>query len=133
MSEYILQLAEKLSHQSPQNMRVLDLGCGNGSSVLNLLTKNIGAYGVDLKFKQGDSVSELKRSGRIRLIESSEDYHLPFDDNEFDLVFSEQVMEHVQDHLSVASEIARVLKQDGISIHRFPSRLRPIEAHVFVI
>ena len=129
---YILKLAEKISQRESRSMKILDLGCGNGSVVFDLINSGLDAYGADIKFKQGANVSMLENAGRIRKIKFAEVYQLPFDDGEFDLVFSEQVMEHVQDHHSVASEIARVLKRDGVSIHRFPSRLRPIESHVFV-
>lgn len=129
---HILQLAEKISQRNFRKLKVLDLGCGNGARVLELIKNGIDAYGADINFKQGVNVSWLEDSGRIQKIKFAEVYQLPFNDCQFDLIFSEQVMEHVQDHRSVASEIARVLKRDGISIHRFPSRLRPIESHVFV-
>ena len=57
---------------------------------------------------------------------------LPFADNTFDFVFSDQVLEHVQDHNLAFAEIARVMKPGGISLHIFPARLKPTEAHVFV-
>jgi SAM-dependent methyltransferase len=57
---------------------------------------------------------------------------LPFADNTFDFVFSDQVMEHVQDQQRAFAEIARVMKPGAISLHIFPAKLKPTEAHVFV-
>ena len=42
------------------------------------------------------------------------------------------VFEHVVNQGEAISEIARVLKLDGATLHAFPSRWRPIEPHIFV-
>jgi SAM-dependent methyltransferase len=46
---------------------------------------------------------------------------IPFGANEFDLVFSSNVLEHVADLTSLLSEIARVVKQKGVAIHILPT------------
>ena len=48
----------------------------------------------------------------LRVI-SENPYRIPFDDNTFDIVFSDQVFEHVQDYPTAISEIKRVLKPTG--------------------
>jgi ubiquinone/menaquinone biosynthesis C-methylase UbiE len=70
-------------------------------------------------------------TGRIRRIDA-ETSSLPFPDNSFDFVFSDQVMEHVKNHQRAFAEIKRVMKPDAVSLHIFPSKLKPVEAHVFV-
>jgi SAM-dependent methyltransferase len=46
---------------------------------------------------------------------------LPYDDNTFDLVVTDQVLEHVQgDPFAAVEECRRVLKPGGISIHTTP-------------
>lgn len=57
---------------------------------------------------------------------------MPFDDNFFDFVFSHTVFEHVQNYSETLSEIHRVLKPGGTSLHIFPSRYRFIESHVYI-
>lgn len=57
---------------------------------------------------------------------------LPFGQDEFDFVFSTSVMEHVLDPGDALREIARVLRPQGLSIHVFPSRWRPVEPHIRV-
>lgn len=50
--------------------------------------------------------------------------HLPFADNEFDLVASHEVFEHIRDVAGAIREVKRVLKPGGIAylnIHLFPS------------
>lgn len=46
-----------------------------------------------------------------------------FSDECFDLIFSSNVLEHVQDLNLCLSECARVLKDDGVMLHTMPSRL----------
>jgi ubiquinone/menaquinone biosynthesis C-methylase UbiE len=50
------------------------------------------------------------------------DGRLDFPDGYFDVVVSNQVLEHVPDLEAVLDEIDRVLKPGGASLHLFPSR-----------
>ena len=50
--------------------------------------------------------------------------------NSFDLCFSDQVLEHLFDHVAAFRQIAGVLKPDGISVHRFPGPNMLMEGHV---
>jgi len=111
--------------------RILDLGCGNGDLV-HLYRKNgLDCYGCDLAFKPGEHVDQLHEKDIIRLIDS-DGYCIPFADKFFDVVVTNQVMEHVQDYFGTLTEICRVMKPGSICVHIFPSRYRPIEAHVLV-
>jgi ubiquinone/menaquinone biosynthesis C-methylase UbiE len=116
--------------QPALGMRVLDLGCGNGELVREWLDHGYEAYGCDFDFKDGDQVSILVGEGRVRKIECP--YRLPFTDAYFDLIVTNQVMEHVSDYPLTLAEMRRVLKPDGSTLHIFPSRYVPIEPHVFV-
>lgn len=115
-------LAE-LGHTLEPGTRVLDFGCGAGKMVEEYCASGYDAFGCDLL------VSD--HSERLRRIDA-ETGQLPFADNTFDFVFSDQVLEHVQDHEAAFAEIARVIKPGGISLHLFPARLKPTEAHVLV-
>lgn len=104
--------------------RVLDFGCGRGDAVREFLRRGWDAYGCDF-------ASELDPDGdRLRLIEQP--YRLPFDDDTFSLIVSNQVMEHVQDHDLVFRELRRVSRVGGRGVHIYPPRLQPIEPHAFV-
>jgi SAM-dependent methyltransferase len=110
---------------------VLDFGCGNGDLVDAYRAHGFQAFGCDLSFKEGESTEALKSQGILSLI-SREPYRLPYDDGTFDLVVSDQVFEHVHDYGTALSEIRRVLKRGGASLHLFPSRYRIVEPHVYV-
>jgi SAM-dependent methyltransferase len=112
---------------------IMDFGCGSGSRVHELRQLGYQAFGCDLKFKNDKNIdtASMQRRGILRLIDKRQ-YALPFNDNTFDLIFSDQVFEHVQDYPRAVSELARVLKPDGMCLHIFPSRYAPIEPHVYV-
>jgi SAM-dependent methyltransferase len=122
---------------SPDSV-ILDFGCGAGNDVREFRKKGYRAYGCDIDNFYEDTQNSCRAEkligpgetifARIDLI----NYRIPFPDETFDYVFSNQVFEHVQNYSQALSEIYRVLKPGGFSIHFFPSRLRPLEAHVFV-
>ena len=115
-------VAADLSSPLGAGARVLDFGCGEGEEVEAWRTAGYEAYGCDIV---------LERHGEwLSLIEQP--YRLPFEDASFDLVVSNQVLEHVQDHDAAFREISRVLKPGATSLHLFPARWMPIEVHSHV-
>lgn len=110
---------------------VLDLGCGGGDAVSSLIAEGFDAFGCDLRFREGRNTARLEEAGRIRTIEL-EPYRLPFDDDSFDLVLSDQVFEHVADYASTIAEIARVTRPGGVGLHIFPPRWSVREVHLMV-
>ena len=48
---------------------------------------------------------------------------LPFEDNEFDLVFCNHVLEHIEDDLKAMKELFRVMKPGGMGIFQVPQEL----------
>ena len=113
----------ELGHTLAPGARVLDFGCGAGNMVEEYCAAGYDAFGCDLLVGS--------ESARLRRIDAAAG-RLPFAGNTFDFVFSDQVLEHVQDHETAFAEIARVMKPGGISLHIFPARLKPTEAHVLV-
>ena len=113
------ELKQPLQPQS----RVLDFGCGSGEMVSTYRADGYEAFGCDIVLDQETPVLR-----RIRW----DDLRIPFEDHSFDFVFSDQVFEHVTDPERAVSEIWRVLRPGGVCLHIFPSKLKPVESHVFV-
>ena len=103
--------------------QVLDFGCGSGNLVLAYREAGLKAFGVD--------VILAEETEFLRLIPKAS-YRIPFEDNTFDFLFSNSVLEHVRDLPAALTEMKRVLKPRGVSLHLFPPKARPIEPHVFV-
>lgn len=112
---------------------ILDFGCGAGQAIRDLQRRGFDAYGFDVqeKWEPDTDASDLIEAGIIR-VNTDITAPLPFPDDMFDVVLSYQVFEHVQDYDHSVSELARIMKPGGVSLHVFPARLRPIEAHIGV-
>jgi SAM-dependent methyltransferase len=102
---------------------VLDFGCGAGKMVDEYCRRGYDAYGCDIA---------LERTADRLLPIARDPYRLPFEDDSFDYVFSDQVFEHVADHQAAIEEIWRVLKPGAVSLHIFPPKMVVIEPHVRV-
>ena len=112
--------------------RVLDFGCGRGDLVAEMRQHGFDTFGCDIELWHNDSeAASMEAAGLLRKIDMN-NYVLPFPDNTFDVIFSDQVFEHVQNYPETISELARVLKPSGFCLHVFPSRYTLIEPHVYV-
>ena len=131
--QIVLKIANDLGYELNPESVIMDFGCGAGKVVGELRGLGYQAFGCDIKFKDVDHADTklMQSENLIRLIDM-DSYKLPFDDDAFDLIISDQVFEHVQNYSETIAELGRILKKDGCCIHIFPSRYKPIEAHVYV-
>lgn len=106
---------------------ILDYGCGEGDSVEAFRQLGFECFGCDIVLSD---IVLNRPNTKVKLI--GNDLKIPFANNSFDFVFSDQVLEHVQDHQSAFAEISRVLKPGGVSLHIFPAKWRPLEAHEYI-
>lgn len=123
------RMLEDLGHPLPPGAAVLDLGCGDGDLVSAYRRAGYEALGADL---DAGPIAASPVREHLRPIPTEGPYRLPFDDASFDLVASDQVLEHVRDYRATLAEVRRVLKPGGASLHTFPARWRPVECHVYV-
>src|SRR5665213_28540 len=136
-------LEHELCPHDPATIRILDFGCGAGGTVKDFLDRVYDAYGCDLGIDWPVGVGEWHGTmpeivwksdlrGWLRPIRPTP-YHLPFEAGTFDVVVSNQVFEHVRNKREAFSEIARVLKPNGLGIHMFPAKwFLPVETHIKV-
>ena len=100
----------------------LDLGCGAGEFTAAIAARGVAAIGSDV------AQAALERRARATRSSSSGcaeiDRPLPFDDNEFDLVWASEVIEHVGDTARWLSEVRRVLVPAGRLLITTPSHGR---------
>lgn len=99
-----------------KNNKILDAGCGTGSSILYLA--ELGhVYGVDIS---KIAVKFCKKRG-IKNVRVANILKLPYKDNFFDLVCLLDVMEHIKDDKVAIKEARRVLKPGGILLTTVPA------------
>jgi len=90
------------------------------------------AYGIDvaesyLRRGRAALAAEGYDEGCLRSITNG---HYPFDSSYFDVVLSDQVIEHVFDVRSMVMETRRVSQTGCVGLHIFPPRLRVVEPHM---
>jgi SAM-dependent methyltransferase len=113
-------------------LRVLDFGCGIGEWVARARGCGHDAWGADAYPDRWlDSRGAIVTEARPYVL-PIEDGHIPFGNDTFDAIVSNQVFEHIQPHLVCGSlrEIKRVLKPGGLFLAMFPTRDIWFEGHV---
>ena len=109
--------------------RVLDLGCGNGTTAIWLRTsQDCHVTGVDLSGVRVqnalNSRAGLDQQTQSRLeFQKASATELPFEDGSFTHLWSQAVIYHVPDKIAMLSEAYRVLGKGGIMV--FDDLLKP--------
>lgn len=121
-------------NRSRADIVILDHGCGGSFTLFYLAALGYtNFWGVDVggDFTARNAiVANLFGHGERRLsVYNGMD--LPLADGSIDVVFSQQVLEHVMDSAlePYYREEARVLKSGGLAIHYVPHRLVPYDSH----
>jgi SAM-dependent methyltransferase len=91
---------------------ILDLGCGSGDGYYDLLGTGLDFEWVGLDIPDSPEASMTKTDEPNILTYNG--YDIPFADGRFDIVYARQVFEHVRRPERLISEVARVLKEDGL-------------------
>jgi len=124
-----------LLHQATLDAReywpvVLDYGCGSGQILEEGRKAGLEIYGAEVFYEGGNTRAEIEKQGWLgTVVREIENGIIPFENNFFDLVTSNQVLEHVEDLDAVLYEIHRVLKPGGAFLCMFPTRERIREGH----
>ncbi len=93
---------------SNNDIKVLDLGCGDGFLLSKLKEKKIKAEGIDISYT---AVKKAKEKGlSAEAIDFSAE-KLPYNDNSFDYVVLLDVLEHLFNPKQVLAEAKRVSKK----------------------
>lgn len=117
--EYFLQKCRDLKDDE----KALDYGCGSATIVEAAIKENLNVVGADVFYEGSDSKKVVSEKGLLNEnVFEIIDGKIPFDDESFDLVYSNQVFEHVEDLPAVLSEINRILKKEGVLVTMFPSK-----------
>lgn len=106
------------------NGMVLEDGCGLGTYLKRFDKTAHHAFGLEIEFDRClDAHAEVPR------VVCAAGESVPLTANTFDLVFSNEVLEHVKDDRRCVEEIVRVLKPGGRFAFYVPNRGYPFETH----
>jgi SAM-dependent methyltransferase len=107
-------------------IKVLDYGCGAGEIVNEIRKLGIEAFGCDIFYEGGDYSKFVDKTHIGSVIKKmnvdGDQFTIPFRDCLFDVVISNQVLEHVQNLERALDDINRVLKPGGTVLFLFPSK-----------
>lgn len=110
---HILALVE-----SNPDAQLLDCGCGSGDFTRQVAEK-IGTSHVS--GIECISEVELVSRGSIQIVHSDLNDHFPFDNESFDVVHANQIIEHLYETDTFIEEIYRVLKKNGYAVISTPN------------
>ncbi len=97
--------------ESQSKIKLLDLGCGEGKTCKDFKAKNgnVDWFGVDIE----ESPEVSRRTELHDRLFSFDGINIPFPDEKFDVIYFNQVLEHVENPYLLFNEIVRVLKPGG--------------------
>lgn len=126
---------ERIIKEIESDFTVLDLGAGAGIiPFMNFKGIAKKVYGIDLDPRVVEN--PFLDEGKV-----ADANKIPYPDNSFDLVFSDNVLEHLDQPLLIFNEVKRVLKAGGKFLIKTPnkyhyvpliSRLTPHSFHQYV-
>jgi SAM-dependent methyltransferase len=98
----------------PAGGALVDLGCADGVRTLDFAARARArsVHGVEVTSEHADAA----RTRGVNVVEADLNEQLPFEDALFDVVISNQVIEHLSDTDRFVSEIRRILRPGGLAI-----------------
>ena len=135
-SDYFFEYKVRRVHEiiKGDNLRILDFGCGLGISEDYFCNyfPNSKIWGIDVS----DKSIENARARKLGNCEFStyDGKRIPFDDNNFDVVFTAGVFHHIkfEEHGRLFGEVLRVLKKGGRFFLFEHNPLNPVTRHMVV-
>jgi SAM-dependent methyltransferase len=129
--QYFVHYVKRLPH--PEQLRILDYGCGEGQVVRLLREAGYNCHGCDIYYGGGQAqelpqLKQLVSLGFVHVI--PEDGDLPYQAGSFDVILANQVFEHVKDLGAVLRRLAPLLRPGGHLLAHFPTKEVWKEGHI---
>ncbi len=103
---------------------VFENGVGLGAYLARLALQAQQAVGLDIELERTHHTHQ-----HVRDVVCGVGENLPFPENHFDLILSNEVLEHVYDDFAAVREMVRTLKPGGRMLIFCPNRGYPYETH----
>ena len=114
--KYAPWMSEVMGFSDVAGTRLLEVGCGMGTDLLQFARGGAGVTGVDLTPRSVEtSRHHLKLYGQTGDFALTDAETLPFAEESFDVVYSNGVLHHTPDTAGAVREIHRVLRPGGLA------------------
>lgn len=111
-------LFDTLNRAGSKNKLILDAGCGTGLVTHEVHKASYKVMGIDISSK---AIAKARsRYPEIQFVQGALDIGWSFDDGEFDVIYSFEVIEHILHTFKYVGEINRTLKRGGLLILTTP-------------
>ena len=106
----------KIPREERRNLKILEVGCGQGANLWFLAKEGFDVYGIDISpsaiRKTEKYLNEYNLKANLKVADARE---LPYENEFFDIVIDCATVQHLlfKDHEKVYVEINRVLKSAG--------------------
>jgi ubiquinone/menaquinone biosynthesis C-methylase UbiE len=121
---YLRHYVELVIRYAPSGSRILDLGCGNGISSRLLNQADFDVVGTDISALFLEEAQEWENPKlRYKVCDVLE---LPFENNSFDVICSNELIEHLPDVETALTEMIRVVRKGGKVVLSGPNLCSPI-------
>jgi SAM-dependent methyltransferase len=101
--------------KNANEVRFLDIGCGEGFVVAEALNRNWISFGCDIADNLPGDMKGKFSFTKGNLIQAK------YPDDHFDVIYMDSVLEHVANPIQVLSEIRRILNKNGIAYIAVPN------------
>ena len=127
-SKYKEEFFYKLNYKFQKNLKILDIGCGDGGDTKIFITKyKLKTFGIDIFQHQ-----EIKKINNLAF-KIGGIYDIPFKENVFDYVYLHDVLHHIDEkkqsfmkHKKALRELKRVCKDNGVIVIVEANRYNPL-------
>lgn len=115
--KFINKISYKMTISHKFNGKLLDIGCGDGKELLKHKKNGWQTYGVEIN---DFAASYVRKHYGLNvftgIVEDAE-----FEDEFFDIIILNNVLEHMSDPKTTLNEINRILKNDGTLVISIPN------------
>lgn len=121
---YLRHYVELVTRFARSDSKILDLGCGNGISARVLNQTGFDVVGTDISPLFLEEARNWENP-KLRY-EVCDVLELPFDNDSFDVICSNELIEHLPDVETALTEMIRVVRKDGRIVLSGPNLCSPL-------